>query len=158
MKRTGFSLLEFLIAIALSGFILQAAFYFYQTLETDWKFKQAELKSLENAVFFLEKLSREFHSAAQILNTPDRPTDDFHLSFLDAQNRAVTYYLEETTFKRKLDAVQPLTEDAVILNLKLNPAKALFNIQGNLVKVEFYLANKKPEPLRLVTAIWGKFI
>lgn len=148
MKK-GFSLLELIIALGLIASILETIFFFYQNLKTNSQIKQSEIKSLENSLFFLEKFGAEVRLSSQILNSAERPTDDWHFSFLDSQNRPITYYLDNAVIKRKLDATQPLTEENLILNQRINPARPLFYQAGNLVKIELCLQNMRPEPLQI---------
>jgi hypothetical protein len=153
LNPSGLSLLETVIGLALGAVILEAVIFSVQPFLNFFKARQAAWRGLENAFFFLGKLSREAGLAAEILNTADRPSDDFHFSFVDSQNRQVTYYLEDSVIKRKLDAVQPLTEEGQIFNQKTNPIVPLFERNGTLIKVNLLLKNQSTGHLNLKSLI-----
>ena len=78
LNPSGLSLLETVIGLALGAVILEAVIFSVQPFLNFFKARQAAWRGLENAFFFLGKLSREAGLAAEILNIADLPSDDFH--------------------------------------------------------------------------------
>lgn len=125
----GFTLLEMLVSLLLLGLLICALL---PALERLWLAQQrrlVELESWQSAAAALDKLGREFQEGTGFLDTTEHPLDGWHLSWA-GPSAELTYYVEGTALKRKMNASQAITDDRTLLNTQVHPALVPFEYPG----------------------------
>lgn len=112
--------MELLVSLLILSLLAGALF---PSLERLWLAQQrrlVELESWQSAGAALEKMGREFQESAGFIATAEHPLDGWHLSFAGTSGE-LTYYLEGTALKRKLNAGQAITDERTLLNAQAHP-------------------------------------
>jgi prepilin-type N-terminal cleavage/methylation domain-containing protein len=154
MKNTnGFTLIELTVSFAVLGIFLNFIYFFFLHNLNLWKDKSNQLEIMQNARFAFEKMTLEIRSAKTILNTPERPSNDWQASF-DLGADQVTYELIDGMLYRRLTVKSPLLSRNYVINQTKIPTIALFSFpEEKLVRINIILDLEKNRELKLCSAI-----
>ncbi len=149
----GFTLIELVVSFAILGIFLNFIYFFFLQNLNLWEDKSNQFEVIQNARFALEKMTQEIRSARAILNTPERPSNDWQASF-DLGDEDVTYELVKGMLYRRLEIKSPLLSGNYLINQDKNPSSPLFTFpEESLVRINMISDLGKQREFKISSAI-----